>query len=77
MLFFGQHFIHFGGAIESTAKNQVREVLLIFKGISLRKDAAIGMSHEAHLSQMQRLADTLHVLHHVFDRVLRGAFKFF
>jgi hypothetical protein len=55
----------------------VGEVLLILESVSLRQHAAKGMPHQADLSQVQRLADALHILNHVFDGVLGGVFEFF
>jgi hypothetical protein len=77
ILLFRQNFVHLAGRVERATQNQVCEVLLILESISLRQHAAIRVSEQVDLSQVQRLPNRFHVLNHVFNRVLAGVFKFF
>jgi hypothetical protein len=53
----------------------VGEIRLVLKRIRLRQYAAVGVPQQRDPAELQRLANGLHILHHVLHRVLGGVFE--
>src|SRR5207302_5740977 len=72
-----QCVINLFGTGEGAAKNQMREVALIFERVGLGQHASVGVAEQAYLAEAECLAYGLDVFHHVFHGVLLGVFEFF
>src|SRR5215831_6050733 len=67
LLFAGQDFVHLRGAVKRATQNEVAQILLVLERIGLGKHTAIRVPQQTDSPQPQRLADSLHILHHVLD----------
>src|SRR5215813_9498747 len=77
LFFTGKHLVKGCCAGKRAAQNEVRKVLLILQRISLRQNAAIRVSEQINLAEIQRLADSLNVVRHIFDGVLARILQLF
>ena len=71
-----EYFVDRLGAGERAGQDEMREILLILQRIGLRQHPAVGMSQQTDLIEVERLAHTFDILHHVLDgvagRILQG-----